>query len=257
MAVAAGGPCDDLSILCVTKAEGRGICNLLGQLAFAASELGAEFSIGADGSDAMATICRTGPLWGHDFRLFAVQSKGYVESALDDAIAHTDRHYVLRIDDDESISPAMLGWLKAGAYRTAEHWQFSRQHMWDLCWGPYRDGDGCLMTPHLWPDYQTRLSVRDKAGGRAGVHAPSPHGGGEIAPVSIVHWKYVVRTREDRRRIAQTYDAYSPGYGTGNMKPFSLPEEAYETMRVVEAGDGSVPWTPRWETVVDNRDHGF
>jgi len=243
------GPCDDLSILCVTKNDDC-VNELLADLAFGAYSLGAELILAADGRDAFTALCCS--VLRTKWRVVPVQSRGYVESVLDDALRHTSRRYVLRIDDDEEISTAMYRWLESGIYRSASHWQFPRQHKWKTA-----HGYGVLMTPHLWPDYQTRLSVRSKAGGRNGVHAPSPYGGGEIAPVSIIHHKYLVRTLDDRRRIAQTYDAYSPGYGTGNMLPFSLPELAYDEMHVVEAGDGSVPWTPKWETVVDNRDHGF
>lgn len=252
--MATGGPCDDLSILCVTKAEACVRSPLLG-LIQDAYDLGASIVVSVDGLDAinrLSEMCLPG---GVDdigqrprFTLHCVSSKGYVESVLDEAIAATSRPFILRIDDDEQISPAMLRWLERGEYREADHWQFPRQQMWKCP----SQRTGCLMTPHLYPDFQTRLSVRSMAGGRSGVHAPSPHGGGEIAPVALWHWKYVVRTREDRLRIAQTYDSYSPGYGTGNMLPFSLPEEAYDEMRVVEAGDGSVPWTPRWEETVIN-----
>lgn len=246
--------CDDLSILCVTRAE---LCvqPLLRELLKDAYRLGAQCVLAADGRDAITALSYPFAPADVPHGLIRVESKGYIESVLDEAVAAcSGEHikYVLRIDDDESISPAMMRWLQSGAYHAAEHWCFPRQHLW-----PTSHGDGVLMTPHLYPDLQTRLSTRAKSGGRHGVHAPSPHGGGEIAPVALIHHKYTVRTPAERLRIAQVYDAYSRGYGTGNMKPFSLPEESYETMEVVEGGDGTVPWEPTWRTTIVNGDHGF
>jgi hypothetical protein len=104
------------------------------------------------------------------------------------------------------------------------------------------------MTPVLFPDHQTRLSSREKSGGRYGVHAGSPFGGGTIAPVAIMHHKFIVRSLKARLQIARTYDKFSPGYGTGQMIPFQAPEIAYfgQEITLCDAGTGMVPWTPMW-----------
>jgi hypothetical protein len=135
----------------------------------------------------------------------------------------------------------MEDWLRERAFTTSDHWKFARAHFWENI-------GTVLCTPHLLPDWQTRLSVREKAGGRVGVHAGSPFGGGTEAPVLIEHHKFLVHGFAERLAIAETYDRYHEGYGTGNMLPFSIPELAYAGTRVElrAPGLGEYPWTPAW-----------
>jgi hypothetical protein len=147
-----------------------------------------------------------------------VASKGYLESVLDEALAETSGEYVLRLDDDEKCNHRMIQWLLTYGYVRHPHWKFSRAHLWTR--------DTVLVSPQLWPDHQTRLSVRAMAGGRHGIHAGSPYGGGELAPVLIEHHKFLVRNRQEREAQADRYDAIAPGAGRlGNMAMFQVPEQ--------------------------------
>lgn len=177
-----------------------------------------------------------------NLKIASVKSQGYLESSLNSALAYCDGDYVLRIDDDEYMSTAMEKWLENDSWLEHDHWEFPRAHLWDNC-------DSVLMMPQLFPDYQTRLSIRAKAGNRFGVHAPSPFDGIKRAPVIIEHHKFVIKDYETRRQIAAVYDNYSPGYGTGNMKVFSLPEDAYkgQIVKMVALWNGEIPFTPDWE----------
>jgi hypothetical protein len=130
----------------------------------------------------------------------------------------------------------MLTWLFHGHYWHADHWKFPRVHFWG-------DDQTVLMTPHLWPDHQTRLSTKSKSYGRRSVHAGSPFGGGEAADVCIEHHKFLIKSREERLGIAQVYDGVHPGFGTGGMKPFSLPEESYEEVSFTRYTNGGVAST--------------
>lgn len=219
-----------LDVLCISRVDA---CSLpfINKMREMAAGLGARFILAADGSGAYNRSPLSSVL---------VRSLGYFESALDQALVYCQSDYILRLDDDECMSPAMFKWLQGDTWQDADHWEFPRTHVW---------ADGVLMTPQLFPDYQTRLSIKAKAGGRYGVHAGSPFGGGERASVALEHHKFVVKDHQERRRIAESYDTYQLGYGTGNMMPFSLPEDAYrgQKVRVVAQGDGSVPWTPAWE----------
>lgn len=228
----------DLSILCVTVAAdwARPFLEKHRDLA---QGLSAEIVIAAHG-DAAADRIRA---WRLPLAATVRGSVPMLESVLDDALTHCHRRYVLRLDDDERCSPAMVRWLAMNEYAAADHWKFPRVHLWP-------DTETALMTAQLFPDHQTRLSVRSKAGGRRSLHAPSPHGGGSLAPVAIQHHKFLVRSREERRRTAQRYDSIQPGYGTGGMLAFSLPEDVYPVAKVAEVGDGRVPWTPQWEGVM-------
>lgn len=221
-----------LSILCVSRVDECSL-SFISFMQCVAVQLGAQFVLAADGSDA---YCRA------PVESILVHSKGYFESALDQALVGCHGDYVLRLDDDERVSPAMLAWLQSGIWQSHDHWEFPRTHAWY---------DGVLMTPQLFPDYQTRLSIKVKSGGHCGVHSGSPFGGQERASVAIEHHKFVVKNYQTRHDIAESYDNYHPGYGTGNMAPFSIPEDAYrgQKVKVVARGDGWVPWTPVWERV--------
>jgi hypothetical protein len=185
--------------------------------------------IAADGREAAERV----RFWNQYALIVPIASKGYLESVHDEALRACRGKYVLRLDDDERISPAMRHWLFKRTYRLAPHWKFPRVHFWG-------DAQTVLLTPQLYPDWQTRLSHRNFAGGRTIIHCGSPFGGGEDAQVQIEHHKFLVRSFEDRLRIAEAYDAVMPGAGTGGMSAFSLPERFYagEDVRFVPYQDG-------------------
>jgi hypothetical protein len=222
-----------LSILCVTKFE-RHALTFIADMRQLATDLQAELVLAADGHHAYSQLRS----FGYDPK--RVDSRGFVESVLDEAIRHCTGDYVLRLDDDEKCSPAMGRWLAEGAYLAAPHWKFPRAHLWYQL-ETFREIRAEFIThPLLFPDHQTRLSHRGLAGGRNLIHAGSPHGGGEIAPVCIEHWKFLVKTVEERRAIAKRYDEIQPGAGT-NFLAFSVPEDAFESIPLAPYHDGSVP----------------
>ena len=153
--------------------------------------------------------------------------RSIVEDVHDEMLMHVKTTHVLRLDDDETVSPAMAKWLRDGEWQAHDHWKFPRMNMWSA-----KSGIVALGTLQLFPDHQTRLSRVDLAGGRNHIHAGSPNGGGEEAPVCIYHWKFVEKTYEQRRAIAESYDRVQPGAGTGGMLAFSLPEDAYRGQEV-------------------------
>lgn len=226
-----------LSILCISKLED---CSLrfIRAMDALAHVLDAQFVLRVDGDQAFNRAAEL----DIEASINKVDSKGYIESVLDDGIHACTGEYILRLDDDECVSPAMVSWLISGAWDTHDHWEFPRMHLWN---------DGVIMAPQLFPDHQTRLSTREKSGGRYGVHAGSPFGGGETAPVCIEHHKFIVKSPQMRLAVAENYDRYCPGYGTGNMKSFSLPEDAYagEEVKIVSLWDGSMPRVSEWERV--------
>lgn len=216
----------DLSILCVTKAE-ECVLPLLRQLAEDSKTIGAEFILVADGREASIRLNRmevtTGdlPLIGLA-RVFETETKGYIESVLDACINLTTGRYVLRIDDDETLPPPLVEWLRAGGYKRAEHWKFNRAHL--ILETPKQEEETRVITsPPLWPDHQTRLSIRDKSFGRTHIHCGSPHGGGDLCPYPIIHHKFVIKSRERREEIVKRYEGVQPGAGSG-FRYFSLPE---------------------------------
>lgn len=216
-----------LSVLCVTKVEPYSY-PFLERLAFLADVCGAELVLMLDGPDAERRLQKR-PSVLYRAWCEVTTSKGFIESVLDQAVAACSGDYILRLDDDEQVSPAMIEWLQRQMYFAADHWKFPRMHMWH---------GGYIVNPPLWPDHQTRLSVKSKSGGRHTIHAGSPFGGGELAPVAIEHYKFLVKSYDERKAIAELYDRVHPGYGTGGMLPFSLPEDAL-TIEVAPVHDGS------------------
>lgn len=181
-----------LSLLVVTE-HGPHAAPFLDRLAGIAAELGAEF-VEHDGRGARC-----------------------LEDVLDDAIAACSDGWILRLDDDELPSPEMLDWLRAGRFIAGRHWAFPRMHLWP-------DEHSFITTAPLWPDVQTRLSMKELAGGRSVIHQGSPFGTGKVAPVAIEHHKFIVRPLEERRALVDRYDAIDAGAGS-RFAAFSLPEE--------------------------------
>lgn len=217
-----------LSILCVTKAE-PAVLPFLNRLAEDCHNLGAEWVLVADGSQAFKTLSGE-KVFGHGGILARVQSSGFIESVLDDALSQTSGDYILRIDDDEAISHLMFKWLLNSEYADAPHWKFPRAHMW-------HDGTFLSNLP-LWPDHQTRLSVRAMSSGRGLIHCGSPFGGGELAPVYLEHHKFLAKPLPDRQAIVRRYDSIQQGAGQ-NFAAFSVPELVFPVLdaRPIELAD--------------------
>src|SRR5215207_1414124 len=113
----------DLSILCVTKGE-RCVLPLLGSLSSAARLCKAELVLVADGREAFDAIRDLDGLSELPIRNY--KTRGFIESVLDECINLTTGQYVLRLDDDESIPPPFVEWLRAREYKKADHWKFNR-----------------------------------------------------------------------------------------------------------------------------------
>lgn len=153
---------------------------------------------------------------GGEYVEYDGRGAGCIEHVLDQAINWCKPGYILRLDDDESCSPALVDWLADGQYLAADHWCFPRLHLWPTV-------ESFITSHSLYPDLQTRLSVKEKAGGRAVPHQPSPHGAGRCAAAPIVHHKFLVKPREERQRILDGYEEIQAGAGS-NFRAFSLPE---------------------------------
>lgn len=201
-----------LSILCVTKNEPRAR-SFLDELRFVALQTNAEFVPVVDGVN--------------------VRSGGFVEDVLDDAISFTTGDYVLRIDDDEKCSPAMVEWLRTRSYEISDHWSFPRAHFW----GNPRT---VLLEKYYWPDIQTRLSVRAKAGGRGQLHALSPFGWGYLAPVAIEHWNFLVKSYGERVALGAAYHRLR--HPDRPYTPSSVEDEFPGAVTFARYENGQSPW---------------
>ena len=195
----------DLSILCVT--EGRAHAHkFVTTMALHATRLHARLVLAVDGEPKPWMPANT----------VKVRSTGCIESVLDEAVNACPDGYVLRLDDDEQMSAEMRAWLANGSYRDADHWAFPRLNLWP-------DVHHYISNQPLYPDLQTRLSVKEKSGGRTQVHVGSPYGTGQVAPCAIEHHKFLVRPLHEREALIARYDRIQPGAGA-DFVAFSVPE---------------------------------
>lgn len=210
----------DLCILVVTRAEGYAL-PFIEDLAELAHDLHAPFVVAADGEKALRRLDGL-----EAATTLVVRSHGYLESVLDTAVAACPDGHILRLDDDERVSDGMYQWLLEHEWEQADHWAFPRANLYpDEHHRLAGTSDGCRTGGTLWPDLQTRLSVKAKAGGRTRIHAGSPHGTGRVAPVVIEHHKLLVRTLDERVAQADAYEKLSPGAGRSmTFGPFQTPE---------------------------------
>lgn len=208
-----------LSIVTVTNCEPHAE-RFIARMRKDADALGAELVIGIDRESAPKAIEALADV------AVRVKSKGYVESVLDEVLKHCTGDYILRLDDDETISVALLDWLAAEWYEAGEVFAFVRPYFW---------GDERHFLPALLPDYQTRLSTKAKAGGRNEIHVGSPYGTGQLVPFPIEHHKFLVKSRAEREAIAARYESIRPGAGTlPHFGMYNLPEMYFETLEVMD-----------------------
>ncbi len=145
---------------------------------------------------------------------------GCLEAMLDAAVGSCPDGMILRLDDDEKCTPTMRDWLEDRAWAEHDHWAFPRLNLWP--------NDHTHITSHgLYPDLQTRLSSKEKSGGRPTIHQGSPFGTGSVAPCALEHWKFLVKTLEERRELAARYEQVAAGAGGGHYLPFSVPEYVF------------------------------
>ena len=213
----------ELSVVMVTKGE-KHAWKYIKQAFELSRKIGAEFVLGADHCEIAKSMADV---------VVPVESAGYLESVLDDVVMWAMGGYVLRLDDDETISASMLGWLKSEYYKACDVWAFPRANLLE---------GKAITTPPLWPDLQTRLTTRSKSGGRTQIHQGSPHGTGTVAPVAILHHKFQVRSFDERLKIAANYESVKPGAGfSPTYQPYNLPERSFDKITVQDIGTGAVP----------------
>lgn len=220
-----------LSIVCVTSADPV-VRPFLERFRAVADNLGAELILGTHG--APATLYAQGLGYDH----IDVQGS-YFEELVDPVIQACSGDYVLRVDDDESISSGMLEWLLEGEWFRRDSWFFSRRHLWP-------DALHCLAKQPYFPDFQARLSVKRQARRPVKIHAAHAYPAYRApAGVYLDHWVFLLRSREERRAMTAKYETIRTGekieasaintvmpYDDPN--PVTLPIDSFDLLRIVE-----------------------
>lgn len=208
-----------LSIVCVTNCEPHAL-DFLKHMRQCADSLHAELVIGLDNPNAPIEIVNLADV------VVEVKSRGYLESILDEVLDQCNGDYVLRLDDDEKISKALFDWLKSGKYEEGDVFAFPRPYLW---------GDDKHVLADLLPDWQTRLTTWEKSGGRGQIHSGSPYGTGRIIPFPIEHYKFLVKTREQREAIMLRYESVRPGAGKEPCYGmYNMPELYFDKLNIMD-----------------------
>lgn len=202
----------DLTILSVTRAEDYA-WSFLREMDRLAVKVDAQFIIAADGEQAETTL--KARAWARA-EIHRIDSGGHIDSLLPPAVAFCGGHYVLRIDDDERCSRDLAEWLAARWFVTEKHWDIARAWLWP---------DEIHYRSDLWPDLQTRLSIKGLAGRLNGVHGGSAYGHGRAVPIGFLeHHKLLVKDYEERLADVDRYDRIETNAGA-LTKHFYLPED--------------------------------
>ena len=184
-------------------------------------------------------------------------TNGLGESAIPALVKACAHEWILRFDDDETGSAAMLEWLQRGEW-ISENWDaysFPRANLWG-------DENHFITNAPLWEDKQTRLTRRDiLARWENKVHAGQPASRNADVSAMLLHHKFLVRTYAERQETARHYDSLRAGAGTDDhFGRFTLPELFFVNgVNVREVGSGAVElgqWVNTGELVECSRKTG-
>ena len=219
----------NLSILCVTNNAYTGTGRFIHAMRELADSLQSEFVLGLDREQAQRAEWRTLADKAIDLTADKLQ-----EDVLDEAVTACGCDWVLRLDDDETASPALKKWLVRGAFLSGRSalYAFPRVYLWP-------DAQNIIVNDGMYPDLQTRLGTKKYMLGVNHVHAGNPNGTGVVVPYAIEHHKLLVRSREEREEIAARYESLRPGAGSlPQYARYNVPEKFYARLDTKEYSDG-------------------
>ncbi len=213
----------NLSILCVTNNEPAFAYPFIMGFRKLADRLGAELVL-----DLNREKKDTSPFRGIADKEIETKPDTLQDLVLDMAINECSGDYILRMDNDESVSPAMADWLATGEYTSGRLFTFPRVYFWG-------DTDHYLNNPGMFPDLQTRLGLKHLMTGCNFIHAGNPNGPGQTVMCAIEHHNLLVKDLAKRREIAALYESVSPGAGSLPWYArYNLPEDFYPDFELVE-----------------------
>ena len=176
-----------ISVLCVTRGEPH-TPRFLSHFSMVARFLRAEYVVCVDGGADVDSF-------GGKVVQVDCSSCPTVETVLEEAVAACSGDWILRLDDDETVSLAMLYFLANFTFGS-EAVAFPRAHLWG-------DERTAIVNQEYWPDWQMRFSLREYAV-RKVLHEPPPKCD-LLAPACLLHHVYLVRSKEERKECAERY----------------------------------------------------
>ena len=153
--------------------------------------------------------------------ILRVECQAVIEEVLVDVHRACRTPWVLRLDDDETLSTTALPWLTAWMLNPpADIWGFAipRANLWG-------SETLRLAEPDMFPDRQGRL-MRRECETRTEIHAGlNAHA---VVPWMILHHKFLVKSRAERETIAMRYESVCEGRGLGDhFIRYSVPEAVF------------------------------
>jgi len=218
-----------LSILCVTNNQHPYVTRFVLALHRLATTLGAELVLGLDRERAQRAEFRSLATVAIDLQADKLQ-----EDVLDQAVDACRGAYILRLDDDEMVSPALENWLMGGSWAAgyARVYAFPRVYLWP-------DPEHILTNEGMYPDLQTRLGKRECMKGVNYIHAGNPCGTGQVIPFAIEHHNLLVKTRAEREATLARYESIRAGAGTiPHYARYNCPEWFYAELTTKEYSSG-------------------
>jgi len=210
-----------LSICCLTQCKPHSHKFLIA-MRYLADYLDAEFVLGADGCEEIARE--------YTDRVIPVKSKGYLESVLQEVLDFCTGDYIFRLDDDERVSNSLFNWF-CDTPLTSPTYSFRRLEL-------YGDDQHYLAHQSLYPSVSPRLSTRQYAICKDNIHGHFvPYG--EVVEQPILHYKFLIKTYEERLEIANRYESIAKNAGLGSYKVWTLPEDiegVIDTIKEIEPG---------------------
>ena len=167
-------------------------------------------------------------LLARNARVFTAQGKKpYVESLLSGIIPYLSSRWVLRLDDDELPSSAMLRWI-AGNVEDIGEQAVAFPRLWvhrNRCAG--WETTDCKGVGGAWgADHQTRLFRPAAVTPTGTIHTPGFEASTILAPseARIYHLDWIVRGYNDRLEKIEHYERLEKGKGN-RFAAYYLPEE--------------------------------
>lgn len=213
-----------LSVLCVSKCEPY-TKRFFTHFRAIADIFGAEFVLAHD-------RCNP-PDCGAD-KYLSVEASGTIEDVLIDAHRACSGEYVLRLDDDETLSAHAIFLVRGMIEEDLDGriYAFPRANL-------IEDESTAIVSGSLFPDFQVRLMPRD-AENRTLLHEGlSPN---EAIKGLLLHHKFLVKSVDERRAMAAAYEIKRSGCGTGHYLQFSVPEDVFHEFEVMKFSTGWVNW---------------
>ena len=156
-----------------------------------------------------------------------VKLPGFPEPILPYAYSLCKQPYILRMDDDELLGERFVKNRDPILRIGADGYWFPRYQIIG------KERDHYLSGEPWYPDYQLRLFKNGKVTAATDIHCtPVIKGRTEMLNTHIFHYKYVLKSREEREAMVRRYDAVRMGAGSG---------EPYHPHQIPEA----YPWRPR------------